>query len=455
MQAQVYQLRNGQLYPVDAGGSCDCMAQLEDPNSELSKAYDKLIEDVINEKIENGELAGSAIKVGIPKITLPAEGVKGVALSITFTEGASSTNPVREFLVSFNGGDVITVAATEGMATFSYTPTAAGTLTVVCKARDSKGHESKEAMATVEVIAGKIAKPVFTSPVEGAEVVTTGGITLVTDAFKMEKGTGRHTGTDWALADNAAGDSPIVTALGSSDLLSHTFNELSLDAGKTYYGLARHLGDGGLVSEWSSIGFVAKNGVVAPSGHVLWALDDAVCFQYDDGTGVKTLAVGLAASRASELKWQNDNTDISAMTNYAKSYFKISAGMTDAQLNAKDFNDTATAKSNTTNMKAAGSPAADYVRSKTIGGVACDVPNIQQLMRIFALNDEIDALDHTVTANPSLSLSKWGFSDNHVWASTEASATSAWYVRSDGECSSLYYTKSENVFGVIPILELS
>ena len=126
--------------------------------------------------------------------------------------------------------------------------------------------------------------------------------------------------------------------------------------------------------------------------------------------------------------------------------------MTDAQLNALGGYDAGTAKANTNALVSASSPAAQFCRSVKIGGVACDLPNMNQLRVIFALKDEIDALDHTVAANPNTALGSWNFGGaSFAWSGTECSASGAWNVHSNGGCSNDYKTTQG---GVIPVREM-
>ena len=210
-----------------------------------------------------------------------------------------------------------------------------------------------------------------------------------------------------------------------------------------------------LRSDWGRGARITVTGAItAPGGQKLALNDtgDGVLVWYNDGTGEKCMAVALAARRAT-YKWLNAQADIAGMINYNHNSFNISSGMTDAQLNAVGFNDASTAKSNTTNMRTGISDAAAAARSVTIGGVACSMPNIQQMKRIYALKDEIDALDPTVKANPTKALSSWSFvSAYSAWSSTEG-VDGAWYCASNGKCFGSNVDKMAQRC-VIPILEL-
>lgn len=214
-----------------------------------------------------------------------------------------------------------------------------------------------------------------------------------------------------------------------------------------------------LRSDWGGgVRITITGAITAPGGQKLALNDtgDGVLVWYDDGTGKACMAVALAANRDAATAWQNVRTDIGAMHNYGHGSFRISIGMTDAQLNAVGFNDHFSGKSNTTHMSVTDSPAAAFVRSKKIGGVACNLPNIQQMKRIYALKAEIDALDPTVKANPTMSLNSWHFGgvSLYAWSSTEADANNAWYVGRSGHCNCFGGSGKLDRCGVIPILEL-
>lgn len=214
-----------------------------------------------------------------------------------------------------------------------------------------------------------------------------------------------------------------------------------------------------LRSDWGGGARITVTGAVtAPGGQklALNATGDGVLVWYNDGTGEACMAVALAANRIAKTAWQRTRTDIAAMTNYDNDAFSIYTRMTDARLNAVGFNDRFSGKLNTTRMRVADSPAAVSVRTKKIGGVACSLPNIQQMKRIYALKAEIDALDPTVKANPTMALNLWRFGrvSIYAWSSTEADADNAWYVGPSGRCNRVGGDGKSDRCGVIPILEL-
>lgn len=211
-----------------------------------------------------------------------------------------------------------------------------------------------------------------------------------------------------------------------------------------------------LRSDWGGGARITITGAVTAPGGQKLALNgtgDGVLVWYNDGTGKNCMAVALA-SRRGNYRWLNAQADIAGMNNYGNDPFSISIGMTDAQLNAVGFNDVFTAKSNTTHMSVTDSPAAAFVRSKKIGGVACSLPNIQQMKRIYALKAEIDALDPSAKANPTKALSSWSFGSAYcAWSSTEG-VDGVWCCASNGYCYGANVDKTSR-YCVIPILELN
>lgn len=216
-----------------------------------------------------------------------------------------------------------------------------------------------------------------------------------------------------------------------------------------------------LRSDWGGgVRITITGAITAPGGQKLALNDtgDGVLVWYDDGDYKSCMAVALAANRTTAAAWQNVRTDIGAMTNYGNDPFNISIGMTDAQLNAVGFNDWLPGRSNTNRMIVTDSPAAAFVRSKKIGGVACSLPNIQQMKRLYVLKAEIDALDPTVKANLATSLDLWNFGGSLcAWSSTEADADNAWYVVKGGHCTRVGVGSDDKSHrgGVIPIIELN
>lgn len=92
-----------------------------------------------------------------------------------------------------------------------------------------------------------------------------------------------------------------------------------------------------------------------------------------------------------------------------------------------------------------------YVRSiMTADGHCANVPNLQQLMRIFCMALVIDALDPTAAANPDLALGGW-FSYSWVWTSTEDSIGFMRCVNYSGACPNIH---RNNALVALPVLEL-
>lgn len=92
-----------------------------------------------------------------------------------------------------------------------------------------------------------------------------------------------------------------------------------------------------------------------------------------------------------------------------------------------------------------------YVRSiMTADGHCANVPNLQQLMRIFCMALVIDALDPTAAANPDLALGGC-FSNGWVWTSTESSSSGMRGVGYSGVCNGEY---KNSAYVALPVLEL-
>lgn len=93
-------------------------------------------------------------------------------------------------------------------------------------------------------------------------------------------------------------------------------------------------------------------------------------------------------------------------------------------------------------------PVVSHARSiKTLDGYKADIPNIQQLMRIFCMVSVIDALDPTAETNRSLKLANW----RYAWASSDFSYDKVRLFGPTGACGS---DMKMNNHRAIPVLEL-
>lgn len=133
------------------------------------------------------------------------------------------------------------------------------------------------------------------------------------------------------------------------------------------------------------------------------------------------------------------------------------SGLTEAQLNTlwpASALDPNTARHNCDvwyGMGISNYPALRHARSiKTADGHYADVPNRQQLMRIYCMASVIDALDPTAGANPDLTLGGW-FSNGEAWTSTESDRRRTLIVSSTGACSTSH---KDIAHAALPVLEL-
>ena len=138
--------------------------------------------------------------------------------------------------------------------------------------------------------------------------------------------------------------------------------------------------------------------------------------------------------------------------------FRTKMHISDKRLNTlwKDTIDVNTSKQNTDIRL--DSPAAIHCRSIKVGGVGCDIPNIQTLMRIYCEAERLDALDPTVSQ-----YSNYAFSEvnpngwwrpggtNDFWSSTQSGDNTLLQVRYNAKCVNQY---EEYEYGVCPVLEL-
>lgn len=193
-----------------------------------------------------------------------------------------------------------------------------------------------------------------------------------------------------------------------------------------------------------------SSNIVSPTGEELRLNDTGdgvLCWYTDPYDSVrKCMAISLANQRQ-KCEWMaspSNNLDITGLTNLASGY------------------DPYTAKHNTDVIEAfvddlaiIPDNAAGRAREAHIAGVACSLPNKQQLEIIWKVRNIVDSLDTTASANPTKKLSNWGFDVNdnwYCWSSSEHNNGSAWCISSSNVA---YYANKYDFYGVIPILELN
>lgn len=96
-------------------------------------------------------------------------------------------------------------------------------------------------------------------------------------------------------------------------------------------------------------------------------------------------------------------------------------------------------------------PVVQFARNvTTTDGHQADIPNMQQLMRIFCMASVIDALDPTAAANAPRALVGW-LQGHWAWSSSERNTAHMRTVDSAGCCTSAI---KANTGAAIPVLEL-
>ena len=438
--------------------------------------------------------------VSAPTLTAPAANAYVSPTSITFTTsdfatvGATDTHAASRYKVTSDAAGSVVVydsgRTTSGKTTFTGTLTTAltpGTTYYAFAQHEGAKLGVSGWSAAVPVVASSVLAPSITAPVEAAEVVYSGGITVTTSAFSCAGGVSdTHASTDWKITSDAAGNTVVAQAAASSDKTSHTFTGLTLTDGTTYYLFARHNGTACGSGPWSAArSFKAKKGVTTASGRLLYRHSSGMgtVMEFTDGTPRKVVV--LDAKYRTKKKFGTYGLDMPNLTNYATANTHgdwdidndgdydantNNPQMTDAQLNAAWINsiDAKTAKQNcdewmtktsyTDSQSIVGVPAVQYCRSVTVDGVACDLPNIQTLMRMQCEANAIDALDPTVAQYPTYALGTantsgfWNFGGTTAaWSSTEYSSYCVRYMDCNGQCSD---ARKDIECGVAPVLEI-
>lgn len=437
---RIFQNQNGKPVEIFPGKPCDCLDQLQNPDSAMSQKIKDKLDTAIQEKVESGELGGANL-VTAPALTLNGNAIIGQEVSITATAQSELDNHhVERFVLNVPALGIFNreFAATDNNATLSFiipAETHAGTIPVNVRAIDDIGNKSPLALLNIEAIAGYIATPTFLSPTDGAEVyVGNGELILVSDEFKTVNLTDTHDNSDWKLWKDDAMQELVAEALASSDLLSHTFTGLSLDDGKSYYAGVRHNGASGIKSEFGTIGFVAKNGILSESGRVLYLHEsgEVVCVEFDYWGTNKLMQVPIAKYRFITV-WSYMEIVVPEINSFTgEGWYLTGSGddpnadlpaISDVDIRSKmaAFKNDKTGRENcdiwmnyidqmgSSELKR--NVAVNRVRNLDIAGLGVgyfDVPNLYELLVLYAESDNIDMLDYSVAEKPDLALGKSG-----------------------------------------------
>ena len=437
--------------------------------------------------------------VQTPTLTAPTAGAYVSPGSVTFTTssfstiGATDTHAASRFKLTSDaaGNAVVYDSGRNTTDKLTHTATLTTTLTPGATYCAWAQHEGSVLgvsgwSAPVAVVASSVLAPSITAPAENAEVMYSSGVTVTASAFTCAGSvTDTHSSTDWRITSDVAGNTVVAEAAASSDKTSHTFTGLTLTDGGTYYLWARYTGTTCGTGPWSAArAFKAKKGVTTPSGRLLYLNEtgDGIVMEHQftkDGSTAK-FVIALAKDRTKK-KFGTYGTDMPGLTNYAvadtsgtwyldgKSNNNVIT-KTDAQMRsawsasiddntAKQNCDVWMTKNSTTDTQGiVGVPAVAYCRSVTVGGVACDLPNIQELMLIRLEADAIDALDPTVAQYPTYALGSantagfWSFGGpSSAFSSTEYNIYYVQPVDSNGHCS---IASKYGECGVAPVREI-
>lgn len=176
---------------------------------------------------------------------------------------------------------------------------------------------------------------------------------------------------------------------------------------------------------------------------------------YVEDNITKYLLIVDACYRAHALAWDTSPVDL-GLRNYDNESITMTrySGNGSDSILASHFGnkkDAYTARYNTNVlMKRATTDAAHFCRSIVVNGSQCDLPNVQQSLRMHIDANFIDSMDMTSKNNPGTKMTGFDFGAC-FYASTEASAQKAWYPYNGAVAN---YSKAR-ALGVVPVLEIS
>lgn len=359
---------------------------------------------------------------------------------------------------------------------------------------------------------GYVVKPVITSPDTNVELRRicddtelnncVEKVDFTTNSFSSVHGTDTHIGTEWQYSLKIVGGASVSTScitkapnLTQASLLGPgSMNARQGYATIKFHLKVRHKGKKFGWSEWSDEKVWDMRHVHrSPSGRIFYGHPTAYAtyMEFNDGTEKRVLLLDSAFRGRPENAWGLNGLDVPTMTNYGTNTntngtkyvnggsspitSSTSLVVTDAQLNSlwKNSKDNKTGKQNTDILKtydsytdknnysgAHAAMLARMIQNDTIMPNGCDLSNLQTLMRIYIEGDTFDALDRKIAEDPANKKYALGSMNPNgrfkidgydgVWSSTEASASTARAIKSNGDCSAVDKTTK---LKIIPVLE--
>ncbi len=212
-----------------------------------------------------------------------------------------------------------------------------------------------------------------------------------------------------------------------------------------------------LISSGGGNGFLAGQIFTAPSGrrYARHSSQKGSIMIYVEDNITRYLLIVDACYRAHALAWDTSPVDL-GLRNYDNESITMTrySGNGSDSILASHFGnkkDAYTARYNTNVlMQRATTDAAHFCRSIVVNGSQCDLPNVQQSLRMHIDANFIDSMDMTSKNNPGTKMTGFDFGAC-FYASTEASAQKAWYPYNGAVAN---YSKAR-ALGVVPVLEIS
>lgn len=425
-------------------------------------------------RVENGVLSVGCIDK--PRITSPAAGSDVITSGFTAKSSAfravilTDTHISTRWIIKQNDTIVVDITSLSDLLSHDFTFSelsglVAGPATLqVQYTGASLGDSVLSDPVAITVSLVKPNAPVITAPTTATEFKLYEPLTVTTNAFSMPMGTDTHKNTDWAIATDATRTNIVLQASASADKTSHTFpfSELDkLDADTEYYIHARHRGTTTGESDWATPSVVTSRGATEiPGGRKLYrhSSDMGTVIIYNEFGTTKQMLVYDAAIRKNTTSayapWRYPAGAVSGVNNWRRTYGfgciqpGSSMGKLDLSQEADlvpymgSLSDTAyqsalsmtmksvlqTAKA-ATDIMVADSYCAVADLCRMLGATAtpdieAQLPNVYQLLVIYACGDYLDNMDPSVSSYPENALGKYGwnaarwFNGGAVWSST-------------------------------------
>jgi hypothetical protein len=247
------------------GSTATGLAETPTPTTNLNKAQAINIEYLLA-KIDEALLSLKALP-SAPTLDGLSLALIGQTYTLNMSATAGSGLTIASFNVLINGGNLQTVAATNGAGVLQWTVvgTENQTLTFSVVAVDNRGRTGPSATLQATATATAIYTPTFVSPAQDNQGGLSPHLTIETSAFSSPFVSQTHAATDWAIINVSTGQVDWQALADTANLTTRAIPRTYLKNATQYTITVRYISASGQTSSWGTLHFGTAASQAAPS----------------------------------------------------------------------------------------------------------------------------------------------------------------------------------------------